>query len=75
MGISLLESGHNVRDFSFKSLPGDYRRLLIRPKQLDWKLLLYKTLDQDLAHTDLDVILGNPKPAVNTLKAGQPINQ
>ena len=71
LGLSLGECKHNVREFSFKSLPGDYRRLLVRPKQLDWKLLTYSDLQQDLAYTDLDALLDKPKPAVEELESGE----
>lgn len=70
LGIDLKQCSHNVHDFSFKSLPGDYRRLLVRPKQLSWKLILYSDLQQDLAFTDLDAVLQRPRPNVQQLPPG-----
>lgn len=69
-GITLGETSHEVRDFSFKTLPGDYRRLLVRPEQLSWKLLLYTELQQDLAYTDLDAVLEKRKPNIRELLPG-----
>ena len=70
LGLVLGESSHDLKEFSFKSLPGDYRRILVRPKELSWKLLLYSDLQQDLAYTDLDAILAKPKPDAQELPAG-----
>jgi tRNA pseudouridine13 synthase len=70
LGISLKECRHKVKDFSLTALPGDYRRLLVKPKEMSWQLLLYSHPDQDLAYTDLDALLGNPKPELDILSRG-----
>ncbi|KAJ3229866.1 hypothetical protein HDU81_004952 [Chytriomyces hyalinus] len=44
------------------SLAGDYRRVLIRPKNVSWKLLQYDDPHIPLSRTDLDIINGVPEP-------------
>lgn len=75
LGISLEECSHKVKEFSLTALPGDYRRLLVKPKGMLWQLLLYSHPDQDLAYTDLDAVLGNPKPELETLSPGTPFRR
>ena len=54
-GLSLTQpAAHKVREYSLASLPGAYRRLLIRPKDLSWQLLQYQDADTPLAITELD---------------------
>ncbi len=73
LGISLTECSHKVKEFSLTALAGDYRRLLVRPKNMSWSLLLYSHPDQDLGYTDLDAVLGNPKPELEILAPGGPL--
>ena len=70
-GLVLGECSHSLKEFSFTSLSGDYRRVLVRPKELTWKLLLYTDLQQDLAHTDLGAVLGKPQPDIQELLVGE----
>ena len=70
LGISLTECSHKVKDFSMTALAGDYRRLLVIPKDMSWSLLLYSQPDQDLGYTDLDAVLGKPRPELETLAPG-----
>ncbi|KAJ3249859.1 hypothetical protein HDU77_007369 [Chytriomyces hyalinus] len=44
------------------SLAGDYRRVLIRPKNVSWKVLQYDDPHIPLSRTDLDIINGVPEP-------------
>ncbi|KAI8610967.1 pseudouridine synthase [Chytriomyces sp. MP71] len=44
------------------SLPGDYRRVVIRPKNVAWKSLRYDDPQIPLSRTDMDVINGVPEP-------------
>ena len=69
-GISLEACTHKVREFSLTALPGDYRRLMHRPEDLRWQLLVYDNANQELGHTDLDALRGNPRPAAEPLAPG-----
>ena len=69
-GISLDSTPHGVRDFSLTALPGGYRRLLHRPRDLNWLLLLYSYPDAPLASSTLDRLTGVAPPAVNVITPG-----
>ncbi|KAK9908622.1 hypothetical protein WJX75_000533 [Coccomyxa subellipsoidea] len=66
-GISLDSTPHGVRDFSLTALPGGYRRLLHRPRDLNWRLLRYSDPDAPLASSTLDRLTGVAPPAVNVI--------
>lgn len=42
------ESLHNVRPFQYSSFTGDYRHILVKPKDLQYKLHRYNDLDEEL---------------------------
>lgn len=44
------------------SLPGAYRRMLIKPGTVDWKLYRYKDVNIELALSDLDKLQNKPEP-------------
>ncbi|GAB4822214.1 hypothetical protein N2152v2_009260 [Parachlorella kessleri] len=52
-GISLSESPNSTREFMLTGLPGDYRRVMHFPADLQYELLRYDDPDQELAGTDL----------------------
>ncbi|GAB4835988.1 hypothetical protein Ancab_000907 [Ancistrocladus abbreviatus] len=54
--ISLVESAHNVKEFSITSITGGYRRVFQKPLDFDWEILIYTDGNRALAETDLDVI-------------------
>lgn len=69
-GISLDSAPHGVRDFLLTALPGGYRRLLHRPRDLNWRLLRYSDPDAPLASSTLDRLTGVAPPAVNVITPG-----
>lgn len=71
-GVSLQSCPHSVREFAISSLPGDYRRLIHRPRDLQCQLLAYSDSNQDLGYTDWDALRGRPRPAADLMDAGQP---
>lgn len=70
-GIPLDSAPHGVRDFSLTALPGGYRRLLHRPRDLNWRLLRYSDPDAPLALSTLDRLTGAAPPAVNVIGPGE----
>lgn len=56
-GVSLESSPHNTRHFSATSLSGDYRRLVLRPSALAWRLLRYDAPDAELANVPPEGVL------------------
>ena len=44
------------------SLPGAYRKMLIKPGTVDWKLYRYKDVNIELALSDLDKLQNKPEP-------------
>jgi len=71
--ISLDSAPHGVRDFSLAALPGGYRRLLHRPRDLNWRLLRYSDPDAPLALSTLDRLIGVAPPEVHPLTPGYTI--
>ncbi|CAM8925068.1 unnamed protein product [Rhodiola kirilowii] len=55
-GINLLESVHNVKDFSITKMTGDYRFVFHKPHDFEFELLEYTDGNAPLAETDLDRI-------------------
>ncbi|XP_011621650.1 multisubstrate pseudouridine synthase 7 isoform X1 [Amborella trichopoda] len=68
-GITLMESSHNVKEFSITKMTGGYRRILQRPLDFEWELLEYTDVNIPLTETDLDV-LAKSKPNDKKRKAG-----
>ncbi|GAB4855407.1 hypothetical protein Ancab_024030 [Ancistrocladus abbreviatus] len=54
--ISLMESVHNVKEFSITSMTGGYRQVFQKPSDYEWEILTYNDGNRPLAETDLDVI-------------------
>jgi hypothetical protein len=69
-GVSLKDGTHGVRDFSMRTLPGTYRRVLYKPKDLTWRLLAYTNPDADLLASDLTVALQRSPPTATEIKPG-----
>ncbi|KAJ3140043.1 hypothetical protein HK100_010888 [Physocladia obscura] len=44
------------------SLAGDYRRVVIKPKDISWNIMRYDDPNFPLSRTDLDIINGVPEP-------------
>ncbi|KAI8819114.1 pseudouridine synthase [Fimicolochytrium jonesii] len=65
---------HNVDPFSMHrkhntaSLPGSYRKIICKPRDVAWKLLRYTDPECDLAITDLDRLQGRKE--VETVEGG-----
>ncbi|BDA41229.1 Multisubstrate pseudouridine synthase 7 [Coccomyxa sp. Obi] len=74
-GISLDSAPHGVRDFSLTALPGGYRRLLHRPRDLNWRLLRYSDPDEPLAHSTLDRLAGVPPPSVQPISPDEKVGE
>ncbi|XP_048239142.1 pseudouridylate synthase 7 homolog [Haliotis rufescens] len=51
------------------SLPGDYRHLLVTPRDVTWDLMTYNDFTVPLSQGDLDVMFNKPQP--ETLKDGK----
>lgn len=52
-GISLDTCYHSVKEFSLLDISGGYRRLLYKPKVLDWQIIRYENPDGDILLSDL----------------------
>ncbi|CAL8462051.1 g1582 [Coccomyxa elongata] len=74
-GIPLDSTPHGVRDFSLAALPGGYRRLLHRPRDLNWRLLRYSDPDAPLAHSTLDRLSGAPPPSVQPISPDEKVGE
>ncbi|EEB08416.1 pseudouridine synthase [Schizosaccharomyces japonicus yFS275] len=48
------------------SLPGDYRRLVVKANKLEWSILKYDDAEQQLLPTDRDILEGNTIPDSKT---------
>ncbi|KAL7600373.1 hypothetical protein Lser_V15G22246 [Lactuca serriola] len=55
-GVSLMESMHNVKEFSLTSMTGAYRRVFGKAKDFEWELIKYRDVSIPLAMTDLDIV-------------------
>ncbi|CAM8944500.1 unnamed protein product [Rhodiola kirilowii] len=53
---NLLESVHNVKDFSITKMTGHYRFVFHKPEDFEFELLEYTDGNAPLAETDLDRI-------------------
>jgi len=49
--------------FSLHALSGDYRRIVVKPQDLTWKLLEYSNPDEPLALSELEKLSGDKEPA------------
>jgi len=58
-GLEMTAFAHRIKELA---LPGSYRRLLGRPKQLEWKILRYDDHTLPLSPTDLTRLRGDPEP-------------
>lgn len=72
--IALDSAPHKVRDFSMAALPGGYRRLLHRPRDLNWRLLRYSDPNAPLALSTLDRLTGVAPPEVHAITPGHNSN-
>ncbi|KAL0027136.1 hypothetical protein WJX79_009492 [Trebouxia sp. C0005] len=53
----------NSQAFSLHGLSGDYRRIVVKPQGLTWKLLDYSDPDEPLAVSELEKLCGDKEPA------------
>ncbi|DBB03074.1 TPA: hypothetical protein ACH3X1_013389 [Trebouxia sp. C0004] len=53
----------NNQAFSLHALSGDYRRIVVKPQGLTWKLLEYSNPDEPLAVSELEQLSGDKEPA------------
>lgn len=58
-GLTLDSLKHKIKSLS---LPGAYRKMLIKPGTVDWKLYRYKDVNIELALSDLDKLQNKPEP-------------
>ena len=56
-------SSDNKQAFSLHALSGDYRRIVVKPQGLTWKLLEYSNPDEPLALSELEKLSGGKEPA------------
>ena len=56
-------SSDNNQAFSLHALSGDYRRIVVKPKGLTWRLLEYSNPDEPLALSELEKLSGDKEPA------------
>lgn len=54
-GLDINSMRRSQKEFN---LPGEYRRLISKPKDLEWKIFKYERDDEQLCPTDLDLIKG-----------------
>ncbi|KAF8668846.1 hypothetical protein HU200_052047 [Digitaria exilis] len=66
-GISLVKSGHGIKDFSITGMKGGYRRVLQRPIDFEWDLMTYTDDNVPLVETDLAVISKTQPSEANKL--------
>jgi len=52
----------NTQAFSLHALSGDYRRIVVKPQGLTWKLLEYSNPDEPLALSELEKLSGDKEP-------------
>lgn len=62
-GLSVSSPRHGCREFSLEQLPGAYRRLLCRPREVRHSLLHYDDTAADLITTELGVLEGGATTA------------
>ena len=56
-------SSDNNQAFCLHALSGDYRRIVVKPQGLTWKLLEYSNPDEPLALSELEKLSGDKEPA------------
>lgn len=54
--VNLIESVHNVKEFSITCMSGGYRRVFQKPLDFEWEMIRYTDGNIPLAETDLDII-------------------
>jgi tRNA pseudouridine13 synthase len=59
-GISMTTPATKVKEFSQEAMPGGYRHVLFKPKDLEYSVLRYDDKETELAQTDADVLNGAP---------------
>ncbi|RHZ79852.1 hypothetical protein Glove_140g75 [Diversispora epigaea] len=62
MWIDRLDPRAMKRDIKDFSLPGDYRKIMGKPKHVSWQLFRYNDPNVPLSLTDLDILQGNSEP-------------
>jgi tRNA pseudouridine13 synthase len=58
-GIDLTNKEKVANEFI---LPGSYRKLIERPKDMEWQILRYEHNTAQLTRTDLDILYNRPEP-------------
>lgn len=56
-GVDLELTKHSIMEFSMRSYPGDYRRLFLKPKDLECEFMRYDDPKIDLLKTDMDAFV------------------
>ena len=56
-GVDLEHTKHSIMEFSMRSYPGDYRRLFLKPKDLECEFMRYDDPKIDLVTTDMDAFV------------------
>ena len=67
-GVQLTGFAHSVREYSFGFLSGTYRRLLVKPDQVNFSFVRYSDPKADLTETDMSRVAPDedaPKVAVD----------
>ncbi|KAJ3212048.1 hypothetical protein HDU82_004016 [Entophlyctis luteolus] len=62
MAKYMLDPHDMKRKYRETSLAGDYRRVIIKPKDVTWEILHYDNPHYPLSRTDVDIINGVPEP-------------
>ena len=60
-GVTLDTAGSS-KAFCICGLTGDYRRIIHRPKDLEWKLIQYSDANEPLALSELEILAGTALP-------------
>uniref|UniRef100_A0A7N8XMK1 Pseudouridylate synthase 7 homolog n=1 Tax=Mastacembelus armatus TaxID=205130 RepID=A0A7N8XMK1_9TELE len=61
-GLDIDNMRHKVKDYS---LAGAYRRIIIRPSDVSWKVIQYDDPRISLVHTDFEKLENKPAPVFN----------
>ncbi|XP_028307355.1 pseudouridylate synthase 7 homolog [Gouania willdenowi] len=61
-GLDIDNMRHKVKDYS---LSGAYRRILVRPSDVSWKVVQYDDPSVSLVHTDFEKLENKPAPVFN----------
>ncbi|XP_029952958.1 pseudouridylate synthase 7 homolog isoform X2 [Salarias fasciatus] len=62
-GLDIDNMRHKVKDYS---LAGAYRRVLIRPTDVSWKVIQYDDPKISLVHSDFEILENKPAPVFNS---------